>query len=222
MPELNDKQRRFAAEYLVDLNATQAAIRAGYSKKTAAEQGYDLLRKPQIAALVQQKQSSLAQKFEVTAEQVIREYAAIAFADMRHFLKFTPDGGAYLDWQNMPPEATKAIAEITQEEFMDGHGDDARPVRRTKFKLHSKTTALHDLADHLGLFAKKPEAPQNNTFNVLITDLKGNERHVTSLREFYALTAVPNPPPPVLDGPAGRDAPAPEPQQARNGRAKRR
>lgn len=56
---LTDKQRRFVEEYLVDLNATQAAIRAGYSKKTAGQIGDENLRKPEIAKAVQEEQENL-------------------------------------------------------------------------------------------------------------------------------------------------------------------
>lgn len=54
---LNDKQRRFVDEYLVDLNATQAAIRAGYSPKTAGSQAFDLLKKPEIHEYIEERRA---------------------------------------------------------------------------------------------------------------------------------------------------------------------
>ena len=60
--KLTPKQARFVAEYLNDLNATQAAIRAGYSKRSACSQAFDLLRKPEIAAAVQARREKLAEK----------------------------------------------------------------------------------------------------------------------------------------------------------------
>ena len=71
MSDLNDKQRRFVDEYLVDLNATQAAIRAGYSERTAYSQGHDLLKKPEIAAAVQESQSKRAERTELSADWVV-------------------------------------------------------------------------------------------------------------------------------------------------------
>lgn len=71
---LNTKQRRFIAEYLIDSNGTQAAIRAGYSKKTAAEIAYELLRKPQIRAAIEKP----LMRREMSAEQVIEELSDIA------------------------------------------------------------------------------------------------------------------------------------------------
>ena len=69
----NAKQQRFVAEYLVDLNATQAAIRSGYSAKTAAEIGYELLRKPQIAAAVEKGLQKARKRCEVTRDSIARQ-----------------------------------------------------------------------------------------------------------------------------------------------------
>lgn len=78
---LTPKQERFVAEYLINLNANQAAIRAGYSAKTAAEQAHDLLRKPQIASAVSDAQQVRSQATGVTAERVLQEIARLAFFD---------------------------------------------------------------------------------------------------------------------------------------------
>lgn len=72
-PELNAKQSRFVDEYMIDLNATQAAIRAGYSKKTANEQGAQLLAKLSIKAEVKKRQDKLAETHGVTLESLLRE-----------------------------------------------------------------------------------------------------------------------------------------------------
>jgi len=70
---LTDKQRRFVDEYLVDLNATQAAIRAGYSQKTARQIGDENLSKPDIAKAVQEAQVTRAKRTEVTQDEVIND-----------------------------------------------------------------------------------------------------------------------------------------------------
>ncbi len=72
MKELTPKQEKFCNEYLVDLNATQAAIRAGYSKKTAKEGGYENLTKPHIKARVAQLQHKVEEKFEIRLEDVLK------------------------------------------------------------------------------------------------------------------------------------------------------
>jgi phage terminase small subunit len=80
MGKLNDKQARFVAEYLVDLNATQAAIRAGYSAKTARQQASELLAKPDIAQAVARAQEKRAQRTGITAEKVLEDIERIADA----------------------------------------------------------------------------------------------------------------------------------------------
>lgn len=69
--ELTDKQQRFVDEYLIDLNATQAAIRAGYSVKTAGSQAHDLLKKPEILARVRERQAEQAERLCLSADAVI-------------------------------------------------------------------------------------------------------------------------------------------------------
>src|ERR1700716_3093531 len=77
---LRDKQSRFVAEYLIDSNATQAAIRAGYSEKTAEQIGYQLLKKTSVAEAVAAGQRKVAAKLGVTAEAIVAELAKIGFA----------------------------------------------------------------------------------------------------------------------------------------------
>ena len=79
---LTTKQQRFIEEYPVDLNATQAAIRAGYSRKTAFVIGYENLQKPHIKAPIQKKLAELSRNAGITAERVLNELAIVAFGDI--------------------------------------------------------------------------------------------------------------------------------------------
>lgn len=94
MAKLNDRQQLFAQEYLVDLNATQAAIRAGYSQKTARSQGERLLTNVDIAAAIKDGIQERIKKTQITAERVLLELAAIAFMDIE---KLTEVGGKITD-----------------------------------------------------------------------------------------------------------------------------
>lgn len=154
---LTDKQARFVDEYMVDLNATQAAIRAGYSAKTAADIGRQLLRKTPVAVAIAERQRALSERTGVTAERVIEELAKIGFANMLDYMRSNPNGDPYLDFSQITREQAAALAEVTVEDFKDGRGEDARDVRRVKFKLHDKRAALVDLGKHLGLFKEKVE-----------------------------------------------------------------
>lgn len=73
-PALSPKQQRFVSEYLKDLNAKQAAIRSGYSAKTAEQQGSRLLRNAQVASAVQRGQKKVAKRSEITVESLAREF----------------------------------------------------------------------------------------------------------------------------------------------------
>jgi phage terminase small subunit len=79
--QLNDRQKRFVDEYIIDLNATQAAIRAGYSEKTAGQQAFDLLRKLEIQNLIAERQRDLQRRTEITQEMVLMRWWEIATAD---------------------------------------------------------------------------------------------------------------------------------------------
>ena len=81
--KLTEKQKNFCREYLVDLNATQAAIRAGYSKKTAGEMGHETLKKPQIQKQLQKTMNKRAEKTEITAEMVLKDINEIKTRTMR-------------------------------------------------------------------------------------------------------------------------------------------
>src|SRR3954466_14333647 len=89
---LNDRQARFVAEYLVDLNATQAAIRAGYSPASARTQAADLLTNPNISAAIAEAQAARSRRTEVTADRVVLELARVAFGDPRRVMSWGPGG----------------------------------------------------------------------------------------------------------------------------------
>ncbi|MBC8240998.1 MAG: terminase small subunit [Alphaproteobacteria bacterium] len=155
MAGLNHKRRRFVDEYLVDLNATQAAIRAGYSPRSARSNGPYLLKIPAVARAVAMRQARISNHLFVTAERVVLEYARLAFADMADYMHFAENGVVLLDWSAMPEDATKAILEVTQDVYNEGRGGNQREIKRTKFKLHDKRGALDALAKHLGLFRER-------------------------------------------------------------------
>ena len=78
MAKLTAKQAAFIDEYLIDLNATQAAIRAGYSEKRASEIGYQLLRKTTVSGVIAERMKEREKKAIITAEEIINGLKAIA------------------------------------------------------------------------------------------------------------------------------------------------
>jgi phage terminase small subunit len=146
---LRPKQARFVEEYLLDLNGKQAAIRAGYSPKTAEVQGSRLLGHPNVQAAVDAAMQTRSRRTEVTADRVVAELAKIAFADMRDFW---PTEGDTLDLSRLDQDRTAAIEEVIIDEAIDSAGT---LHRRIRVKLHDKLGALTRLARHLGMFVDR-------------------------------------------------------------------
>ena len=138
---MTQKQQRFVDHYLVDLNATQAAIRAGYSQRTAAEIGHENLRKPQIQAAIEATQAEHARRLEITTDRILRELARIAFADMREFAAVSGGGIRLRDSASWTDHDAAAVAELVE----TGGG--------VRVKLHNKLAALDMLAKRFGLYA---------------------------------------------------------------------
>lgn len=158
---LNPKQQQFVVEYLVDLNATQAAIRAGYSPKTAGVQGFDLLKKPEIAAAIESLRNEHAKNTGLTVERVLTEAMRLAFFDIR---KLTDAEGNPIPINQLDDDTAAAIQglELATERSRDEDGS-GTVVR--KYKLADKNAALERLFKHLGLFQKDND--QNNPAKAL-------------------------------------------------------
>lgn len=159
--QLTDKQKKFCDEYLVDLNSTQAAIRSGYSKKTASSIGFENLRKPEILVYIQKKRKTWSNKLEVTQERILTEYARIAFSDIR---KFYNEKGMLILPGDLDDDSAAALAgiEVFEEFAFDSEGNRDHIGDTKKLKIHNKIQALDSLAKHLGMFEKdnqqrKPE-----------------------------------------------------------------
>ena len=190
--KLTPKQARFVQEYPIDLNAAQAAIRAGYSAKTARVIGHENLTKPNIAAAIEKAKEVRAQRTRLTSDMVVDELRKIAFANMADYMKSTPEGDPCLDFSRLTREQTAALAEVTVEHFLDHRGEKARSVRRVKFKLHDKRAALVDLGRHLGIFVHKPDHGQievaTNLHELVIARIEriANSRRVRESKEADA------------------------------------
>lgn len=165
MSELTAKQQCFVEEYIVDLNATQAAIRAGYSKSTAAEIGFENLRKPQIAEAIAKLQADRSSRTQITADRVLTELAKLGFANMQDYMRPGVDGLPSLDFSALTRDQAAALQEVTVDSIRgkvrktsegDGEPDETDDsVTRVKFKLADKRAALVDIGRHLGMFVDK-------------------------------------------------------------------
>lgn len=153
---LSEKQAEFCRQYVIDLNATQAAIRAGYSAKVANKNGPRMLVNAGIQAEIERLQAERAKRTEVTADRVIRELSRLAFSDPRSL--YRPDGTLKppCEWDD---DTAAAVASVeTDEERTTGlTGQTSTVVTTTKVKRHDKRGPLELLGKHLGLFKDKLE-----------------------------------------------------------------
>lgn len=156
---LTPKQQRFVDEYLVDLNATQAAIRAGYSQRTAASVGSENLKKPEIAAAVHAGAEKRANRAEVNAVTVLRELLRLATVDVAG--AFNPDG-ALKPIHEIPEDIRRAIAGIEVDEIVAKVNGTPIVIGHTKkVKFWDKKGALDSLGKHLKLFTEQIELSGN-------------------------------------------------------------
>lgn len=142
---LTDKQKRFISEYLVDLNATQAAIRAGYSAKTAQAIGTENLSKPLIQAALQDAMEKRARRTEITQDRVLLELARIGFCDPR---KLFDDDGNPLSVSAIDDDTAATISLLDVDVTTDEYGTVTRSKR---YRFNDKIKALELLAKHLGM-----------------------------------------------------------------------
>lgn len=145
---MTPKHRRFIAEYLTDLNATQAAIRSGYSRKTAGSQAFDLLKKPEIAAEVARLQAQHLDDAGLTATRVREEIARLAFSDIRRLF----DARGNLRPIHELTEAEAAVlagVEVLKKNVTSGDG---LVDTLYKVKIWDKPKALEMAAKHLGMY----------------------------------------------------------------------
>lgn len=146
---MSDKQKRFISEYLVDLNATQAAIRAGYSVDTAGAIGCENLTKPEIQAAIADAMRAREERTSITAEKVLREYARIAFFDAA---KLFDEEGDPLRIHDIDADTRAAIAGLDVQEMYE---ESVNTGRIKKYRIANKLGALDSVAKHLGMFTEK-------------------------------------------------------------------
>lgn len=144
---LNPRQAAFVDEFPIDLNGTQAAIRAGYSKKSAPQIARDLLARPHVAKAIQEAKRKRAERTNVTQDMVIEELRRVAFLDPRRVMSWGPDGVTFVDSESLTKEESACVVEAGQTITKDGGS--------IRVKLADKMKALELLGRHLGMFEDK-------------------------------------------------------------------
>lgn len=181
MAKLTAKQRAFCDEYLIDLNATQAAIRAGYSPETADVIGSENLGKPVIQARIQQQMGERAKRTEINADRTLKELARIGFSNITDYAKLVTKPVKKQEWnpethQYEEVEVLEQVIELVDtDQLSDAKKAAVASIRNTKhgisIVLYDKVRALELIGRHLGMFTDNIKIQQpNNPFEGLTTE----------------------------------------------------
>jgi len=151
---LTAKQAAFIREYLVDLNASAAARRAGYSHKTAGIIGFENLEKPKIKAAIDAAMKARAKRTEITQDRVLEELARIGFADVRDLIEWDEEHASFVPSGDLSDADAAAISEVRAETTRThGSGGEVSESQvKLRLKTYDKLSALEKLGKHLGMF----------------------------------------------------------------------
>lgn len=180
---MNPRKQRFCTEFIVDLNGTEAAVRAGYSRKSAHVQASRLLDDPKVKARIAELQAELAKRTGITVEKVLAEYSKLAFSNMADYIQVRENGIAFLDLSKLTRDQAAAISHFdVDEDTVLGDEDEeneerqAVVTRKVKIKLADKKGALDSIAKHLGMFLDRESSPD-----------KGAAKFAGTMEELLAL-----------------------------------
>jgi phage terminase small subunit len=144
---LSKKQKLFVDEYLVDFNATRAAIRAGYSPKSARSIASRSLGNPAVKTAIAETQAPRLAALKLSAEEILAELARVARANLLDYMRIDDRGMPEVDLTGLTRDQAAAIRDIEVESVGEGR----REGTRIRFKMHDKLAALDRLARHYGL-----------------------------------------------------------------------
>lgn len=162
--KLSDKQKRFCKEYVIDSNYTQAAIRAGYSKRSAKMQGSRLMTNDDIKAYIAHLQEKVAKRLEVDADWIGEQFKILANADYSEIIKqMTNTTVSYKSLNEWPKELKMCIKQIKQTQ------------NGVEVVFYDKVKALESLAKHIGYYKEDNKHEVKHSGLNLIIDMSAEE-----------------------------------------------
>jgi len=212
---MTPKQERFVEQYLIDLNATQAAIRAGYSEKTANEQGAQLLKKPEIAAAIDAAKIARSDETKIDAAWVLIRLAKEAEADLADI--FNAATGDLLPVHEWPEIWRRGlVAGIDVEALFEGQGEDRKQIGQTKkIKLSDRVRRIELIGKHIGVKAFETQVSVNMTEGLAErlarARMRANEDSIRISREEYEHPSARSAVVTYEEAAPVRSRPAPEP-----------
>ncbi len=174
-PKLSARQRAFAREYVVDHVGAAAARRAGYSERGADVAAIRLLGNARVRELIDALEVKAAERAEVQAVDVRRELALAGFSDIGQVVDFSGDEPRLRKANEIPEAARRALASMKVRRYTEGHGEAAREVEVTEFRLWDKLSALRTLAQLLGML-DQPGGDVTVNAEKIVVDIPGNSR----------------------------------------------
>ena len=197
--KLTPKMIRFCEEYMIDMNAAQAAIRAGYSRKAAKEIAYENLTKPHIQKLISKLKKRILTKAVLTAQETLEEASIIARSSLENYVDIDELTGVIKakGFNEMPKDAIRALQSVEENRAIkeSADGKDVVVYDKIKFKTHPKMRAIEFLGKFHGLTegAESRQAEvaidnRNLNFTVVLVNGKG-EKIEEKLEELKKMNA---------------------------------
>jgi phage terminase small subunit len=174
---LTPQEALFIDNYLVDLDEARSAAAVGLPPK----KGKSVLNRYYVRRALELITAERRHRLGVTQDRIVEEYAKIGFANIGDYIRPDEAGNPYLAYRELDSDQKAAISEMTIEEYVEGRGEDARAVKRTKFKLHDKKAALDSLGRYLGMFVDRTEI--RGAMEVKLMNLSRAER-LAMMREL--------------------------------------
>lgn len=184
---LTPPQAAFVREYVKDLDSLAAAHRAGVPGQHGR-----MLKNTVVVAALRKALEKPIEKYEISGERVLTELAKIGFANLGDFFEVGEDGAPRLNFKKLSRDDTAALAEVTVDEYVEGSGESARPVKKVKFKLADKQAALVNLGKNLGLFVEKREITGPNGGPIEIAAVRERiEERLSRIRDANLIDVTP-------------------------------
>ena len=188
-----EKQMNFMRAYVVNQNATQAAIEAGYSKKTAYSQGQRLLKNVDIKTMVDTALARVAEKQQVRAEEVISHTRYVGLSNAFDYVQYDENGSPYFDLKEVQRRDKMLGAAISSIKITHDYHKGKIVRTKTELKLHDKKAALDKLDSATGAFLKHNKGMDEGKRNVIIhvnTGINGAPASNIRRKEFDVKQAI--------------------------------
>ena len=207
--EVTDKQELFIREYMIDLNITQAAIRAGYPANRAHVTGSGLMKKPEIASRIQRLMDQRNRRLDVKADRVVLELGRIGLSDP---IELFDQNNNLLQMRDIPEDLRRCISSVEVEELFEGSGKDREHVGRLhKIKFWDKVKALEILAKYFKLIGDDTSGAKIGVQQNVLINLDFSKMTEPQIEHTLELLRCAQPAPAAVD-PDGRGTGAAGPE----------